>query len=195
MRKCSKCDLTYDDSSRICRACGSILEEVIDDAWEILPASVDDDVVSPPSDKSHPDPIDLDQLAPATTGKDRSKRPDWICPACSERVPAEFDVCWNCHADNSGRVAAHEPPADECHMKNCPVCGSQKIIPNVKMADTGQYSAGTLAVVICGNPEAIFFKERLRGEVRAEICGDCGHVQLRVENPTELYERYLRSQE
>jgi hypothetical protein len=50
-------------------------------------------------------------------------------------------------------------------------------------------------VVIYGNPQALLFKDRLYGALSANICGECGHVQLRVANAAKLYEHYLESQE
>ncbi|MBD3675927.1 MAG: hypothetical protein HUJ26_20655 [Planctomycetaceae bacterium] len=77
----------------------------------------------------------------------------------------------------------------------CEKCGSDKIIPEVKMLDSGQYSAGNTKVVIHGNPEAIFFKERFYGELTADICGECGHVELNAANPEELWRAYQKSLE
>ena len=59
----------------------------------------------------------------------------------------------------------------------------------------GEYSGGTLQVVISGDPSALIFKDRLYGELKANICGDCGHVELRVANPKELYRHYRKSSE
>jgi hypothetical protein len=47
--------------------------------------------------------------------------------------------------------------------------------------------------VVYGDPEALIFKDRVYGRLKADICGDCGHVELRVENPGELYEHYRRT--
>ncbi len=27
--------------------------------------------------------------------------PDWVCAACGETVPGNFDLCWNCSASES----------------------------------------------------------------------------------------------
>jgi hypothetical protein len=52
---------------------------------------------------------------------------------------------------------------------------------------------GDLQVVVYGNPEALIFKDRLYGRLSADICGDCGHVELRFENPEELYQHYRQA--
>ena len=63
----------------------------------------------------------------------------------------------------------------------------------VTVADQGPHSDGRLKVVIYGDPSALIFKDRLYGELKADICGDCGHVELRVANPQELYLHYRKS--
>jgi hypothetical protein len=50
-----------------------------------------------------------------------------------------------------------------------------------------------LQVAIDGDPQALFFKERVFGSLRADICAECGHVELFVSNPDELYRTYRRS--
>jgi len=75
----------------------------------------------------------------------------------------------------------------------CPRCGSSKMMFGVTVCDQGEYSGGTLQVVISGDPSALIFKDRLHGELKANICGDCGHVELRVANPKELYRHYRKS--
>jgi len=75
----------------------------------------------------------------------------------------------------------------------CEVCGSAKIIPEVRIIDQGQYSDRKLHVVICGDAEALIFKDRLYGELKAHICGECGHTELRAVNPKDLYNKYQES--
>lgn len=75
----------------------------------------------------------------------------------------------------------------------CPRCGSSRMMLGVTICDQGEGSGGTLNVVICGDPSALIFKDRLYGELKADICGDCGHVELRVRNPKALYRHYRKS--
>ena len=75
----------------------------------------------------------------------------------------------------------------------CDVCASDKIIPEVRIMDQGQNSDGMLKVEICGSPNAKIFKDRLHGELKAYICGNCGHTGLRVSNPEALYLKYQES--
>jgi len=148
---------------------------------------------------------------------------EWTCQSCGKVVPGNFDVCWKCLATKVGeRELDAEQPQSEigendqepdsedsqseakvleetkkeaARQLGCPRCGSTKIIHDVTVADQGEYSDGVLKAVVFGNPDALLFKDRLYGEVRADICGFCGHVELRVNNPSELYDHYQNSRE
>ncbi len=41
----------------------------------------------------------------------------------------------------------------------------------------------------------MLFKDFVFTRLRAAICGDCGRVELAVEEPGKLYEAYLRNRE
>jgi hypothetical protein len=75
----------------------------------------------------------------------------------------------------------------------CVVCSSERIIPGVTIWDQGRQSSGELKVAIAANPDAIVFREVTFSRVRAAICGDCGHVELSVDDPRALYDAYLRN--
>lgn len=72
----------------------------------------------------------------------------------------------------------------------CPRCGSSKIMCGITVQDQGQYSDGQLRVVVFGDPAALLFKDRLYGDLKAQICGACGFVEFRVANARELYRHY-----
>ena len=78
----------------------------------------------------------------------------------------------------------------------CVRCHSEKIIPDVSIrdsfGDTGTFHREA-AVHIHGEPQAWFFKDTAVGPLRADICGECGHVELHIDNSRELYESYLKS--
>ena len=68
----------------------------------------------------------------------------------------------------------------------CPNCQSAKIIPGVRIIDQmGHYIR--LGVNVYEHPDALVFKGKHSEGLHARICGDCGHVELYVENPQELY--------
>jgi DNA-directed RNA polymerase subunit RPC12/RpoP len=51
----------------------------------------------------------------------------------------------------------------------CRECGSERIAPNVALAEPGARAGGLLA------------------QLRASVCADCGRVTLRAENALDLY--------
>ncbi|HEY0736931.1 MAG TPA: hypothetical protein VGD69_18580 [Herpetosiphonaceae bacterium] len=75
----------------------------------------------------------------------------------------------------------------------CPQCGSNKIVPNAKMMDQGQASGGQLLIAVMKNPKALFLTHPVMRNVHAQVCGACGHIQLRAEEPGALYEAYQES--
>ena len=79
--------------------------------------------------------------------------------------------------------------------QRCVVCGSERIIPRATIWDQDQHSDGQLKVGIAANSQAILSKEVAVTRLCAAICGDCGRVELAVEEPGKLYEVYLRNRE
>jgi hypothetical protein len=142
-------------------------------------------------------------------GSQEDQEPTWTCPQCKEHVPVSLEVCWNCGTTAEGIIDpgfVREQPADREEPNplrevdrpsgfRCSKCGSTKLIPNVKILDQGEGSDGKLQVEVHGHPEALLFKDRRYGILTADICGDCGDVQLKVNNPQELYQHYLQSRE
>ena len=62
-------------------------------------------------------------------------------------------------------------------IKRCPRCNSQRLIPDVRIIDRDHGGgAQDLSVEIYERPDALLFKGRHRGVLRATICGDCGHA-------------------
>jgi hypothetical protein len=93
--------------------------------------------------------------------------------------------------DDHGERASTQRENSSC----CPRCGSDKIIRDARLRDQGEYSDGTGYIMVYGDPEAMIFKKTRFGKLSADICGQCGHVEFRVENPAELYEHYLKSRQ
>ncbi len=76
-------------------------------------------------------------------------------------------------------------------MRQCSVCGSAEVIPEVKIVDHGYMdSKHDLAIELHGKPRAFIFKDTKKGVLKAAVCGKCGHVDLSVDNPHELYRIY-----
>jgi hypothetical protein len=90
--------------------------------------------------------------------------------------------------DQAKRPAVPKPPGRQCSK-----CGSTKIIPNAWIPSVGRGSDGRLRVAVDAKPDALIFKERQYAVLLADICGDCGHVELRVQDYRSLYNHYLQS--
>jgi hypothetical protein len=206
MQKCPKCSQQFESQAKICRRCGAILDAVADAA----PPSTPCDAGVPPAQCCR------DGCATEFQGDsppNASPATSWPCPNCGQSVPNTFDVCWNCGTGRDGTPDPDflkDPPEDtpgeteeESAAENsptvspapCPKCGSTKIIPEIPIRDQGHYSDGFLQVVVEGNPRALIFKDCFYGRLAADICGDCGHVELRVDHPQELYEHYRQTAE
>lgn len=78
----------------------------------------------------------------------------------------------------------------------CRRCGSEKLVPNVPLMDHyGDWGAGadSARVSVAGKPDAWFFKDSATGRLTANICGECGLVELEASNFHTLYEKYIQA--
>jgi hypothetical protein len=193
---CPKCSKTFEDGSKICRDCGAILNPV-----EI-----------PQQEETPTESVFADDEVEEELPESEWDQTPWQCPTCKESIEAGFDVCWHCGTNRAGKPdpvfvserAGSEPMETEQLDRSqrkipqgdpCPRCGSTQVIPNASIGDQGQHSDGKLKAEVVGNPDAWIFKDIERSELKADICGQCGHVELKVTNPGLLYEHYLRSVE
>ena len=80
--------------------------------------------------------------------------------------------------------------------KKCLSCGSTRIVPDLPLLDHfgewGSFSSQA-QVQVHGVPQSWLFRDTVAGKLVADICGDCGHAQVRVANARELYEKYQQS--
>ena len=80
----------------------------------------------------------------------------------------------------------------------CSRCGSDKIMPNLRIFDLGNpignLRTDWIGIEIVGKPGALVFKDSHKELVRATACGDCGSVNLTVDNPKRLWETYKKTQ-
>ncbi len=74
--------------------------------------------------------------------------------------------------------------------RKCTACGSEKIIPGVRILDEQGGASTDLHVVVYKSPESLLFKGRVYGTLRADVCGQCGHADLRVDKAEQLYDAY-----
>ena len=74
-------------------------------------------------------------------------------------------------------------------ITKCPRCGSEKVMPNLQIRDNLGFGI-KLEVEVEGNPNAMIFKKSRRSALKATVCGECGNVELSVNNPKQLWEHY-----
>jgi hypothetical protein len=127
--------------------------------------------------------------------------PVWVCSKCRQAVPDTLDVCWNCGTTRDGipdptfekselSERNSEPESAQTPASaTCAKCGSTKMIPNAQTLD---HMGIALQIAVDCNPQALLLKDRRSGQLTADICGDCGHVELHVSNGPQLYEHYQR---
>jgi hypothetical protein len=185
--------LTFPDSAKICRSCGAIL----DDVAEELPIEVE----TPCNERDRLESIaqqvlsTLDDLPRV----DSREQYCWKCPQCKEKVPGSFDICWNCGTDKSGvenpgfaelkteanvdAAAVEVKRVMQTGTARCSVCGSARMIQGARIE---AHEGSLIKIVVFADREAAV-DDRVWGEVTADVCGDCGRVQLRVQNADELY--------
>ncbi|WP_411766172.1 hypothetical protein [Winogradskyella sp. A3E31] len=75
----------------------------------------------------------------------------------------------------------------------CRICGSNKIMDNVRVVDRGHGDAKKDLSVYIQKTDKRFFNKFEKGELKAQICGSCGNVDLSVKNPHELWDAYLKT--
>jgi len=62
-------------------------------------------------------------------------------------------------------------------------------MPNLLIQDSYQLMQ-KLEIVVESKPNALIFKQSHREALRATVCGECGNVDLTVDNPKGLWETY-----
>src|SRR5437763_1427073 len=75
-------------------------------------------------------------------------------------------------------------------QETCRRCGSINLIPDAVILDTDRLK---VRVVVHGAPDALLFKQTMAGELRACICGDCGHTELHTKEYRDLWATYQDS--
>jgi hypothetical protein len=68
-------------------------------------------------------------------------------------------------------------------LLQCAQCGGERLMTDCPLLG----KEGREIEVRVGPPESLFFKSELDAPLKATVCGDCGHVSFRVENPEALW--------
>ncbi len=75
--------------------------------------------------------------------------------------------------------------------QNCAKCHSEKIIPDAMVIDRADYSVeDEFSIAVDEKPAALMFKQRMRSDVSAMVCGNCGYVEFYAKEPQNLYAAY-----
>ena len=76
----------------------------------------------------------------------------------------------------------------------CTRCGSESVIPRVRVIDRGEGNAHyDLQVEVQRRPNAVLFKRAERTALAAQVCGACGHVEFYADAPRALYTAHLQA--
>ena len=164
MRQCPRCSSKFSEDLNYCRLCGAELPKVV----EKPPAPVVTDI-------------------PPPLPKEEAKVEMVVPPKISVSAPVQEEPP-PAPKPQPKREPAQKPPGRQCAR-----CASPKVIPNVTVQADVNGSKGKLQVYVDAIPNALVFKERRRADILADVCGECGYVALRVQDPAGLYYHYLTS--
>ena len=74
----------------------------------------------------------------------------------------------------------------------CLKCGSDSVIPDVRLIDRGDGNARQPTELgVETKPQAILFTGEVRVPTRAQVCGDCGFVEVYAADPAVLWDAYV----
>jgi hypothetical protein len=182
MRRCPKCKAEGRDGARICKEGGSILIKAAPPA-ELAPPVIETHLLEMPA-------------------------ADWRCVTCGELHSQRLPVCWRCGTDAWGkadpdfvkveldeslRSPGLEPdpklhPEEDLYraVPQCERCRSSKVIVDVEIG---------LQVVTRGDPEALFLTRPTVGKLVGDLCGECGHVELKLKDTATFYRAHVEARE
>ncbi len=79
-------------------------------------------------------------------------------------------------------------------VPKCPKCGSERLIPNARLVEQDFGAAHSVRVGEFASPGDAFFKWEEKVDVRAQVCGACGFMELYATDPERLFEAFRRAQ-
>jgi hypothetical protein len=68
-------------------------------------------------------------------------------------------------------------------------------VQRAMVADRTQGGEIDLQLRVDAKPSAMFLKKSTRSKLHAYVCSSCGYVEFYVDDPKELYDAFLSSQE
>lgn len=78
--------------------------------------------------------------------------------------------------------------------KNCAKCGSNKTIDRVNITDVGHYNEKNDLSIHIQTTNRVLFNRSVKSKLLANICCNCGKVELSINNPNELWDAYIQKQ-
>ena len=82
------------------------------------------------------------------------------------------------------------PERDPSITPVCRACGAEAIIPGAFLVAKG-YGALQVQVGLNTRPDAKMLKKPVAVDAEVRVCGECGDVQVRAEEPAVLWEAHL----
>ena len=83
-------------------------------------------------------------------------------------------------------------------MDKCRKCGSEVIVHRAMVVNCYGNTGGmetNVSLRVDGNPHAVFrSKESARSIFHAEVCSNCGYVELYADSPAELLQAFAAAQ-
>ncbi len=76
----------------------------------------------------------------------------------------------------------------------CPACQSPNVIPDVEIVDHSHISEFSLSVKVLAEPNAMIFTGRVNSELRARVCGNCGHTTLHAVDHKALWQAHQKAE-
>ncbi len=84
------------------------------------------------------------------------------------------------------------PETDSALTPRCLKCGSDSVIPDVRLIDRGDADQRKVTELgVATKPQALVFKGEVRVPTHAQVCGDCGFVEVYATDPRTLWEAYV----
>ena len=87
------------------------------------------------------------------------------------------------------------PPVATMLSMTCPVCHSPNVIPDVELLGTRFDVSGTLVARVQQDPAAIVFTGSVFSDLRARVCGNCGHTTLHAVDHKDLWQAHQKAQD
>ena len=115
----------------------------------------------------------------------------WKCTSCGNiSIGYGSILCLNCNGKHNSAVIKSN--TDNALINNsCMKCGSNKVILNANIYDTGDSSDGVLKIGFDKHPSAFIFRGRVKNTITGNICCSCGDITLTCNGDLqEMWDKY-----